>query len=127
MNIEEFIKARLDEDEEIARAASAVDVEGPSWRVRKLDHHGMAVFGDHQSAPPDGRLGFHEDAQTDHIARHDPARVLRDVAGKRRMLALATEVARSGAEFADQDFATLTGALAEPYADHPDYQQEWNR
>ena len=89
MTLLEFITARLDEDEATARAAG----DG-RWRV---DH-----WLDPRSSCPTGcscrRVegldftvydeGGHDEAQAAHIARHDPARVLREVEAKRALLAL---------------------------------------
>ncbi|MFE4829970.1 DUF6221 family protein [Streptomyces sp. NPDC056672] len=43
-----------------------------------------------------------------HVALHDPARVLREVEAKRRLLSRHV-------------LSPATGDLASPYADHPDY------
>ncbi|MEV0357135.1 DUF6221 family protein [Nocardia sp. NPDC050697] len=80
-----FIRERLDEDEQIARAAADQDDEGPVWQVRTVRDKGMYVLGEHQSAPS-GRLGFEEDAQTRHVERHDPARALAQVAAIRHVV-----------------------------------------
>lgn len=82
------LTAGLDEDERIARAAAELDAEGASWRVRKFRDEGMYVFGDNQSAPPGGKFGFEEDAQTEHIAHFDPKRALCQVEAIREVLEL---------------------------------------
>ena len=71
-------------------------------------------------------------ADVDHIARHDPARVLREVEAKRAIVAdYADACAKYRAdrtEFrAGERFAALLAAtrLAAVYADHPDYREEW--
>jgi hypothetical protein len=74
-----------------------------------------------------GGIGHEADAR--HIARHDPARVLAEVEAKRRVIT------------AEQDRVLEEGPLPErmrgeietdvlrlltlPYADHPDYREEW--
>jgi hypothetical protein len=92
VNLSEFLTARLDEDEQIARA-----INGDKWGW------------------PGARSGF-----AAHVARHDPARVLREVAAKRAILA---ECARS-VECGD-DGCVLAGAvivnMAAIWGDHPDY------
>jgi hypothetical protein len=64
-----------------------------------------------------------------HIARWDPARVLREVEAKRRLLqqfelrgnsVRATVVPATGGVWDD-----LLRLLALPYADRPGYRQEW--
>ncbi|MBM4553967.1 hypothetical protein GS466_24875 [Rhodococcus hoagii] len=124
----EFLRARLDEDEQTATAAtSATFGEDPTW-TSKDDGTGEQTHG-YVMADHTAICGHDGDdvllPVADHIARHDPARVLREVEAKRRILDLAGEISRSGAEFAEQDYRTLTRSLAAVYSDHPDYQQEW--
>lgn len=74
-------------------------------------------------------LGNPTAAQRDHIARHDPARVLADVAAKREILRLAEIYADE--QFPNHDggyadgMADAVALLAASYADHPDYREEW--
>lgn len=73
-----------------------------------------------------------------HAARHDPARVLREVAAKRSAVeeyqAVLEDVdSRDGREFDDAGYgramvSSLRGvlkAMADVYSDHPEYQKEW--
>ncbi len=79
-----------------------------------------------------------------HIARHDPARVLREVAAKRRIMELHQEGLSNdfpmGVEPAEGDILCMTcddralkqyypcptlRLLALPYADHADYRADW--
>jgi hypothetical protein len=111
VNLTEFLTARLDEDEAAARELLRGH-PGP-WRVGLpsdvRDSAGEVVVADecHWSPMP-------------HIARHDPARVLRDVAAKRAILA---ECARSiecgddGCVLAEAVIVNMAGA----WGDHPDY------
>lgn len=146
----EFLRARLDEDEAAAMLAGATPEE--RWR-----RHEYAVRED----VPNGGLGVWiaqgcEDEETAaHIARHDPARVLADVAAKREVIAAAAKVAAlvddemmcchgadellagasddhlGGTDPIPPDCAgapvlrQLLSPLAAPYASHPDYQQKW--
>lgn len=50
-----------------------------------------------------------------HVARHDPARVLAECRAKRRLVEELGAFRRGAA----------LRLLAMPYADHPDYRQEW--
>lgn len=67
-----------------------------------------------------------DDGDAAHIVRHDPVRILADVASKRALIkamvgpALSTPVARTH----DAGIATAR-YLALPYASHPDYLPEW--
>lgn len=110
MTLTEFITARLDEDEAVARGA-ARDGEGA------IDWAG-------ESGPTDV-----------HIARHDPARVLAEVEAKRRIVEHWTLLAEQAAEAPDHLRRMLSSQvtglgvavrlLALPYADHPDYDERW--
>jgi hypothetical protein len=71
-----------------------------------------------------------------HIVRHDPARVLRDVEAKRRLLAQHQAVCdevrspksaehRMNARARQFAFDEVLATLALPYADHPDYNLSW--
>jgi hypothetical protein len=117
----EFLRARLDEDEQTARAIQ--------W-----DGSGNSLdWGLPASATVDiGGDDFYAGDRTvaSHIARHDPARVLREVEAKR---AFVKEYERYRAErrramngWDTSELSPIIAALASVYADHPDYQQEWN-
>jgi hypothetical protein len=137
----EFLRARLDDTERVARAANPGPWEvGPKFGARDtrvyirdegdlVDTVGTLVFVSQVSNRPRCR----ENAQ--HIARHDPARVLREVDAKRRTLELhdsdgAHECPAGhdspGDVYAGYERECLTlRLLALPYADHADYQPEW--
>ena len=150
-DIVEFLRARLDEDEAAARAASP-----GGWTYNGVDSVSGGMFYDEtrtigtvyyeQPDDHDGRIVRHlltdeADANGAHIARHDPARVLREVEAKRAILdALAdAEQAVSGYDNGNPDnppsywqewgnrhaLALTVEHLAAVYADHPDYRQEW--
>ena len=119
----EFLWARFDEDEQIAKAAAA----GP-WHMDESQRI-YADDGAYVTAPwtEDER-----DDDLDHIVRHDPARVLREVEAKRLFLGRHKGVHRCdwgeqlGAEYLG--WCTTLKCLALPYADHPDYpdyDEEW--
>ncbi|SES03075.1 DUF6221 family protein [Streptomyces qinglanensis] len=146
-----FLRARLDEDERLARAAAEPEkwVElnrepRPRWYVQLwADPDRVAVIADPESSafPVVVSIeGMDEgDAQNriDHIARHDPARVLADIEAKRRVVRYYEDAARTlaAAEPGTPPHDLMTGAmnslraalqaLALPYADHPDYREEW--
>lgn len=110
MTLVEFLEARLAEDEAAARDASGGGEES-GWHeteefgVQADVRHGRAEYP---------IVGF--TPASAHIARHDPARVLREVDAKRRILA----------EFRAFEMSEGTvRALASVYADHPDYRKEW--
>lgn len=124
-----WLGAQLDEDELIARAAIPGPWEwltetGESWQPRPggwLDYS-----GEYLAAPGDGATLFgpgmtpHADAVF--IAAHDPARVLREIEVKRRIVdryAWLREHGDTGGT------AWVLPLLALPYADRPGYREEW--
>lgn len=122
----EFVKARLDEDEQTAREA----LPGP-WACQG-EPRDVTVY-----AVPSGvsvAKGWTRDAR--HIARHDPAHVLAEVAAKRLVLDMYEDACHRAAHGPNADAvaaarvarSTLRGVLAVltlPYADHPDFREEW--
>ena len=72
MDLTEFLSARLDEDEAAPGESALPRGSGGSPRTRRYRW-------------PDDELVHSADRKADarHIARHDPARVLREVAAKR--------------------------------------------
>jgi hypothetical protein len=90
MDIVGFVTAQLDEEQAGAEAARDAHIglyatEGDAeWRVAEggegvwTEQHGINVVVDGH--------GYLRDAVAEHIARHDPARVLAEVAAKRRVL-----------------------------------------
>ncbi|WP_433241476.1 DUF6221 family protein [Streptosporangium sp. CA-135522] len=119
-----FLRARWGEEEADARLASAV--YGKSWWWNPA--FGL-VKGDPDDSEATSIFSLGEETVAEvwsevgpHIARHDPARVLRDIEAKWRMLELAQDMLASPIEpGAGQDLRLF----ALPYADHSDYQPEW--
>lgn len=130
-----FIAARLDEDERLARAAT----DGP-WiafraHARPLDSNPSDWIG----VTRDLAVDYDPDvfatqkcsaADAAHIARHDPARVLRGVEVKRLILARyqRNRATRDGYSLPPQWLRMVTVEseraltdLAVEWSDHPDY------
>lgn len=120
MNITDFLRARLDEDEQTARGA-----EAPQWVSYEQDcdvHVGGRPDGPHVAllgrSSWEGVVG-----NAAHIARHDPARVLREVKAKRRVIGrLNSHAAVMGEDEMHRDVLSILAAV---YADHPDYNPDW--
>lgn len=129
-----FMTARIGEDEEAAHKAASADRRfggRPHWAAP-----GRGIVAD--ATDPDWcvvDLGpcIEDGALAEHIVRHDPARVLREVASKRRRLEdyrLAARAARTRPGFpgADRLRDGCYGAVladAAVYAGHPDYAHRW--
>lgn len=62
-----------------------------------------------------------------HIVRHDPARVLRDIAAKRQMFEECVRAVDGGPDgsAAAGLAVTVMKGLAAPYSTHPDYDRKW--
>ena len=120
-----FLNARLDEDEAAAKGAA-----GDVWEYRDT----WVWCGPFEVADIFGGADMEEIGG--HIARHDPARVLREVTAKR---AIVTRYAAVRRAFGDREgglwpdvtrrekshaYATLCD-LAGIWSDHPDYRDEW--
>ncbi|GIE30156.1 hypothetical protein Ait01nite_032010 [Actinoplanes italicus] len=164
-----FLRARLDEDEQVAREASRRKHDGwtPSgehWQwvepdqdqVLTLDpvaeeclnDYGRADLRSVEEYPVGSGLGDlphfvvrSEEVRTldaMHIARWDPARVLTEVEAKRKLIELHEDV-RGDEDQIDGEWGNgrwswddpsrtsvkMLKALAQPYAGHPDYREEW--
>ncbi|AVH58397.1 MULTISPECIES: DUF6221 family protein [Streptomyces] len=126
-----FLRNRYDEDERTARAAMW-DEESGVWTARppqaSYERYTVADYCD------DGVVVVTpENADADgvgrHIERHDPARVLREVDAKRRILddyeRYAAERRRELGGWNTDEVSPILTALAVVYADHPDYRPEW--
>lgn len=125
-----FLKARLDDDEQVARQAASREQGGASWRLEGA----TVLAGD---GAPVARHTWADEGS--HIARHDPARTLREVEAKRGIVerhsphsmgsCRTCERPHWGVQVCDhceraapcpdlRDLATV-------YASHPDYLEEW--
>jgi hypothetical protein len=134
-----FLRARIGEDEAVARA---VEDRSAPWEGRWMadgpdclrTYNGHVLTYGHRTT--DGRdLPIPLKAGlVEHWARHDPARVLREVEAKRGIVAQyesAREQVRHPvsaenrvrARVAQGELEDVLRLLALPYADHPDYEE----
>lgn len=123
-----WLRQQLDDDARIARAAGDDEwsvQQHPSETVAVYDSHGSAVVYD-EGAPTE--------EQAAHIARHDPARVLRAVEAKRKIIDEWLENHDAAdAEACPNDWNGgidklgyfVLPLLAAEYADRPGYREEW--
>lgn len=124
----DFLRARYDEEAELAQAADGDQIEATDslWGTKYL-----TLRGDHD----DRHTTELPAALANHIARHDPARVLAEVEAKREMLREADSFCAEYYADMDDDSSAYQRAacwretnarlLALPYANHPDYRDEW--
>lgn len=132
-----WLGAQFDEDERIARAA-AEELDGfalgGEWRydgryVETVRERTMVAVGSQD---------FMELTVGEFIAAHDPARVLREIDAKRRILALHSFPTGHGCSTTDEagynfnydevsptDACTTLRLLATVYSGRPDYREEW--
>ncbi|RYJ26450.1 hypothetical protein CU044_3743 [Streptomyces sp. L-9-10] len=134
-----FLRARLDEDERVARRVKS------SWR--QIGETGVIVASDGGRAEECANGNWTGIAER--IVRHDPERVLREIDAKRQIVEDYATTARlrdeaaarikaagdsPGAEDLDvwdraqREAGILEGPvrlLATVYADHPGYREEW--
>lgn len=116
-----FLKARLDDDEQAARRA------GDSFR--QIGETGIIVATEGDRAEECASANWSGVAE--HIARQDPARTLREVEAKRRILRAHEKwcEGRCEAKYPEGGFDAAhywsIKALAAVYANHPDYLPEW--
>lgn len=122
----QFLRARLDEDEQTARAAGGTWWAPPDLPGQVHDSGGVNIEAKLPSFAA-------------HIARHDPARVLAEVDAKRQIIDWHERQCTCDPCTADGNELPNTGRpdggygddcptlrlLALPYADHPDYREEW--
>jgi hypothetical protein len=145
----EFLLARIAEDEEVARAASpaswtqGVKRAGSPGRWHGIEAYSVLVDRSDRVFTEGAPLVADSPSVSDveHIARHDPARVLAECEAKRRIVAMGqfSDSPESAVDFwlevgegktPPQPVGALVDvfrALALPYADHPDFREEWRR
>lgn len=123
VDIREFIESSLSDDQRVAEGAART-FPGESWTAVQL------------ASSYDARVD-------DHIARHDPARVFRDVEAKRRLVNRilryeakidgewdcchdAEAIGRGACPEINPNEIEALQLLAAPYSDHPDYDPAWS-
>ena len=142
MTLTEFLLARIAEDE----AAAVAAVTRSDDPARDGVNEWVAVGGGTVVGPAFDSLRHlslpsREDATAQHIARHDPARVLAECEAKRRIVEIhrphpflldddrgeAWECEACGGDVPASGAVTCptTRALATVYADHPDCDETW--
>lgn len=131
MELSEFLAKRLDEDEAVAKDVPT-DLVGHDWTTREgAGYTGGRVFHVGGNTPWQfvALADSHDEAVAAHIARHDPARVLREVAAKRELLAQTAEMrnlASSTEAWFLLDMAdNIERQLAVPYVEYSEFEPAW--
>ncbi|MFJ6729398.1 DUF6221 family protein [Streptomyces sp. NPDC091281] len=116
-----WLGQQLDEDERIARRAGDT-----FWQIGET---GVIVATEGDRAEECASVNWAGVAE--HIVRHDPVRVLREIDAKRQALAHYEQVFQQAADGADS-YVKIVAALgrqvrimASVYADRPGYRAEW--
>lgn len=108
-DLRDFLAARLDEDEQAAHAANAEGALAELCGDPISTHYSHAV--------------------AEHVIRHHPSRVLREVQAKRAIIeAEQWRVIEEGGlpERMRPDVETdVMRLLAAPFSDHPEFRKEW--
>lgn len=134
MPLERFLRARFQEEERVARDAIA-GAPGAAWGVM-ADHIEQVLTSRDRGTTHTPLVQFGAEDPVlllTHVARHDPARVLRNVEAGRALLAehlpaadgrCPTCAGAAGQGRRPAPCATLR-LLALPFAGHPDYDETW--
>lgn len=136
--LSDFLLARFAEDEQTALQIG----ESSTWREDRGDVFAVAGLRWRRVAEIDEANGVSTVAG-EHIARHDPARVLAECEAKRRIVeelvrakeALAAVLTYPASAERDASAALMRGIVAQlegvvallalPHASHPDYDERW--
>jgi hypothetical protein len=152
-----FVTARLDERERAARAATPGPWEAQWWCVQTAydfdrpgyAHHGERVLIARNSGTVGNRQA--EERNVEHIALHEPASVLADIAAKRAILdehqpvkvtywhiPMCSTCTDPAADSIDDPMGSdgpwtpnaehpcrTVRLMATPYVQHPDFRDEW--
>lgn len=132
MTLAEFLLARIAEDEEVANRAAAE--HAAPWGV-SVDRTAPEGWEHLRVVVCEDGLGDVTDRiypeLADHIVRHDPARVLAECEAKRRIVERYQDRTKYQTVVADAQSAAeeyedyVLPLLALPYADHPEFREEW--
>ena len=133
MDLVEFLRARIDEDEQVAGGALGGPWIAGFEQERLVDTviYGQSTWPGHLGQVCNVDYSHEKRGSAEHIARWDPARVLAEVAAKRALLDAHGVLghlpcdAHDGAT-CETEHCAIVLMLALPYADHSDYQQDWS-
>ena len=119
MTLTEFLEARLAEDELNANAA----IEGPAEWHALYSYRDVKDSDGHYIVLADSRYPTVEQAA--HIARHDPARVLRQCEAARGVIAQFLRLDALGDLDGRNATEDVLKQLASVHSDHVDFDRSW--
>ena len=124
LSIVDFLNARLAEDQTAAEAATPGPWNDDGGCISSA-HYQITDYGAYTKAngEPEDWEEQQQRADSAFIARHDPARVIREVAAKRAIIEAVSGL--SGQWHDDIEYKVLT-SMAEAWRDHPDHPGEWD-
>lgn len=131
-----FILARIAEDEEAARAATAgpwlaATPSGPKRRKQQYSVLGVESLrgqGEKGALAVFAGLNQHRADDAEHAARHDPARMLAQCTALRAVVESYVEREEDSEAVRDPDYwdvPIVLEHLASIWAEHPDYDPAW--
>lgn len=118
----DFLRARIAEDEAVARECLKPENLHPygDKRIPAIKPEEWGELADNYLG---GEMGVH-------AARHDPLRVLAECRAKRKIIRLHLDLSESdypGLGMAWEATKTVLKLTASSYKGHPDYLEEWER
>jgi hypothetical protein len=130
-DLERFLRARFQEEERVARDASS-GAPGAGWGVMADEIEQVLTSWDGRTThTPMAQFGAEDPVKLlTHVARHDPARVLRELEAKRELLQEHRTRAGGRCRTCRQGWrprppCTTLRLLALPFADHAEYDDSW--
>lgn len=131
MTLTDFLLARIAEDAGIAESVAPAP-----WRTVDTGDDVVVISQDFGE-----EVASTDSVNVEHIARHDPARVLAECEAKRQIVEALIDAEDAVATYNNDDpnnppaywqewgnrhaLRLAAELLALPYADHPDYREEW--
>ena len=124
MTLTDFLLARIAADETAAKNVVEGDYSEGRWHwdLHRGHPYRSALVNDRGAVvlPPKNDDVYPSAAVAEHIARHDPARVLAECEAKRRIVETAT-----GQHTSSDEGYEMMRIIATVYADHEDYDESW--
>lgn len=126
-DLSDFIRARLDEDEAAAKGVAHGPWYWEGGYPQRISNPAAILVAECYTSPDAPAQ------EAEHIARHDPARVLRDIAAKRAIVEMYADKADYDTPDPELEYAVGRAVglgeavrhLAAVWSGHPDYEEAW--